>query len=75
MIGRLNNLETLVEKVLEGETDVLGENPFQCHYVNLKFYTTRDQTRTDAVGSRPKNYCNDAAGISKSEVVLRTYRY
>jgi hypothetical protein len=33
MIGRLMNVEQFVELEFPRETDVLGENLFQCHFV------------------------------------------
>jgi hypothetical protein len=52
MSERLLSFETLVERVMEGETEVLGENPFRCRYLHFKSYITWDRTRVAALGSR-----------------------
>jgi hypothetical protein len=45
-------MEQLVEWGLAGETEVLGENLPQCHFVHHKSDLTWDRTRAAAVGSR-----------------------
>jgi hypothetical protein len=51
MIEWLMDMEQLVEWELAGETEVLGENFPQCHFVNHKSHMTWDRTRSIAVGS------------------------
>jgi hypothetical protein len=43
------NVEQSVESELAGETEVLGENLPQCHFV---YQLTSDRTRAAAVGSQ-----------------------
>jgi hypothetical protein len=47
-------VEQLVEWRLAGETEVLGENLLQCHFLHDKPQMTgpRVRTRADAVGSQ-----------------------
>jgi hypothetical protein len=45
-------VEEPVECKLAGETEVIGENLPQCHFVHHKSHMTRAQTRAAAVGSR-----------------------
>jgi hypothetical protein len=42
----------VVEWGLAGETEVLGENLLQCHFVHHKSHMTWDRTRAAAVGSQ-----------------------
>jgi hypothetical protein len=45
-------VEQLVEWRLAGETEVLGENLLQRHFVHHKSHMTRARTRSAAVGSQ-----------------------
>jgi hypothetical protein len=46
------NVEQSVEVELAGETEVLGENLPQCHFVHDKYHMTWARTLAAALGSR-----------------------
>jgi hypothetical protein len=53
MMMMMMNMEQSVECELAGETEVLGENLPQCHFVHHKSHMTWARTRAAALGSWP----------------------
>jgi hypothetical protein len=43
------NMEELIKRELEGETDILRENLPQCHLIHYKSHMTWDGTRAVAI--------------------------
>jgi hypothetical protein len=67
------NVGQLVERVLAGETQVLGENPTQCHFTSTNSTLTDwDRTRIAVVDCR--SYGAALPIFRKKRVMLPTLR-